>query len=131
MCFTGRERCYRVQWESLPEVQDAAADLSGEQPAEATFRKDANEVLMKDGPQALRFCIDQAEPLPIRGLFRSGFPPPSRLIISQPMLMNPSQLPEECFAQKQPGSLIALAACIYHKGLQLSQSTHFLTPVEV
>lgn len=25
---------------------------------------------MKDGPQALRFCIDQAEPLPIRGLFR-------------------------------------------------------------
>ena len=74
MSAAGRERCYRVQWENLPEVEEAVADLSKEQAAEATFRKDANEVLMKDGPQALRFCIDQAEPLPIRGLFRSDAP---------------------------------------------------------
>ena len=76
LSLAGRERCYRVQWENLPEAQEAAADLSEEQPIQATFRKDANEVLMKDGPQALRYCIDQAEPLPIRGLFRSGPPPP-------------------------------------------------------
>lgn len=75
-CVAGRERCYRVQWESLADAQETAADLSEEQSAEATFRKDANEVLMKDGPQALRYCIDQAEPLPIRGLFRSAYTPP-------------------------------------------------------
>ena len=76
MLVVGRERCYRVQWENLPEPEEAATDLAEEQPAEASFRKDANEVLMKDGPQALRFCIDQAEPLPIRGLFRSALPSP-------------------------------------------------------
>ena len=71
MC-AGRERCYRVQWESAPEPEmlEGAADASKEQLAEACFRKDANEVLMKDGAEALRQCIDQAEPLPIRGLFR-------------------------------------------------------------
>lgn len=41
-------------------------------PIEDVVRKDANEVLVRDGPAALRQCIDLAEPLPIRGLFRSG-----------------------------------------------------------
>lgn len=59
-----------MQWEKVAEGEEAAADLAEEQLEEASFRKDANEVLMKDGPDALRFCIDQAEPLPIRGLFR-------------------------------------------------------------
>lgn len=49
---------------------EGAAEVSEEQLAEACLRKDANEVLMKDGADALRLCIDQAEPLPIRGLFR-------------------------------------------------------------
>ena len=34
------------------------------------FRKDANEVLVKDGVQRLRELIDAAEPTPINGLFR-------------------------------------------------------------
>lgn len=61
-----------MQWENVPvaEVQEAGAEADEEAVKEAAFRKDANEVLMKDGPEALRSCIDQAEPLPIRGLFR-------------------------------------------------------------
>ena len=34
------------------------------------FRKDANEVLVKDGPDRLRELIEQAEPTPINGLYR-------------------------------------------------------------
>lgn len=34
------------------------------------YRKDANEVLMKDGPAMLRAFLDTAEPFPIRGLLR-------------------------------------------------------------
>ena len=37
---------------------------------ELGFRKDANHVLMEDGPEALRSCLEVAEPYPIRGLFR-------------------------------------------------------------
>ena len=79
----GRERCYRVSW-ALPTLPPPEADNldpqeavqsvvegSGEGPLDALQRKDANEVLVKDGPEALRQCIDLAEPLPIRGLFRS------------------------------------------------------------
>lgn len=33
-------------------------------------RKDANEVLMRDGPAHLATCLQAAEPYPIRGLFR-------------------------------------------------------------
>ncbi|KAL0032240.1 hypothetical protein WJX79_000205 [Trebouxia sp. C0005] len=68
----GRERCYRVHWE-LPQpepLNGEEEELSEEALIEACVRKDANEVLMKNGPDALRLCIDQAEPLPIRGLFR-------------------------------------------------------------
>ena len=71
---TGRERCYRVQWDAPPQpesdVPTEAADAAEQPSAEAFFRKDANEVLVKDGADALRLCIDLAEPLPIRGLFR-------------------------------------------------------------
>jgi twinkle protein len=34
------------------------------------YRKDANEVLIKDGPVALKAFVEAAEPLPIRGLLR-------------------------------------------------------------
>jgi hypothetical protein len=34
------------------------------------FRKDANEVLVKDGPTALEALVRQAQPYPIRGLFK-------------------------------------------------------------
>lgn len=33
------------------------------------FRKDANEVLVKDGPQALRAFIEAAQPVPVQGLY--------------------------------------------------------------
>ena len=33
-------------------------------------RKDANDVLMQDGKDMLRACIQQAQPLPVKGLFR-------------------------------------------------------------
>ena len=48
----GRERCWRVTW---PSINDAP-------------RKDANEVLVFDGPEVLREVIDSAKPYPIKSL---------------------------------------------------------------
>ena len=48
----GRAKCWRVSWPSL-----------GDAP-----RKDANEVLIEDGAQVLRECIEGAHPYPIRSL---------------------------------------------------------------
>lgn len=50
-----------------------AADASyvstaGQQAVDSGYRKDANEVLVKDGAEKLRECIERAEPLPIQGL---------------------------------------------------------------
>ncbi|KAL6502164.1 hypothetical protein OROHE_024757 [Orobanche hederae] len=50
----GRERCWRVKW---PKKNDTESF------------KDANEVLMYMGPDALRDVVDNAELYPIRGLF--------------------------------------------------------------
>ncbi|KAK6123823.1 hypothetical protein DH2020_042424 [Rehmannia glutinosa] len=50
----GRERCWRVKW---PKKNDSE------------IFKDANEVLMYMGPDALRGVIENAELYPIRGLF--------------------------------------------------------------
>ncbi|KAL6567229.1 hypothetical protein OROGR_000897 [Orobanche gracilis] len=50
----GRERCWRVRW---PKKNDTESF------------KDANEVLMYMGPDALRDVVDNAELYPIRGLF--------------------------------------------------------------
>jgi twinkle protein len=49
----GKEKCCRVQW---PSINDAPL-------------KDANEVLMHEGADVLRECIEQAKPLPIDGVF--------------------------------------------------------------
>jgi twinkle protein len=46
----GPERCWRVQWPS--------------------GCKDANDVLMRDGPEALAECIQHAQPCPIAGIVR-------------------------------------------------------------
>eukprot|EP00850_Spirogloea_muscicola_P006984 SM000034S12738 [mRNA] locus=s34:435986:444507:- [translate_table: standard] len=51
----GRERCWRVKF---PEKEPGIPF------------KDANELLVARGPQALRECVASAEPYPIRGLFR-------------------------------------------------------------
>eukprot|EP00891_Asterochloris_glomerata_P000826 jgi/Astpho2/826/fgenesh1_pm.00016_%23_20_t len=65
----GRERCFRVRWSSAQHVQAATAEGADPQ-ADAAFRKDANDVLLSDGKEALLQCIEAAEPYPIRGLFR-------------------------------------------------------------
>jgi len=51
----GRERCWRVRW---PDSNDTA-------------RKDANEVLLFDGAEVLKECIEAAEAYPIAGLHRA------------------------------------------------------------
>lgn len=48
----GRERCWRVRW---PDSEDAPC-------------KDANETLLRHGPEVIRECIEHAEPYPIAGL---------------------------------------------------------------
>lgn len=51
----GRERCWRVRWPMKDEENQC---------------KDANEVLLEKGSEALRDCLLGAELIPIRGLFR-------------------------------------------------------------
>lgn len=55
-----------------PSPQPPAADVAAAAAAAMSVwaRKDANEVLVKDGPQVLLAYLDAAQPLPIRGLFR-------------------------------------------------------------
>ena len=70
----GREKCFRVNWPGSTFAQQRLKDSnSGEAlppPDPAAARKDANEVLMKDGAPALVQLVNSAEPIPIRGLFR-------------------------------------------------------------
>lgn len=72
----GRERCWRVRWPGRPpppsaEGEEADPEAAAQRAAEdAAYRKDANEVLVKDGKEALAQCVQAAEPYPIRGLFR-------------------------------------------------------------
>ena len=61
----GRERCWRVRW---PQGTDSALLADGARPD--GYLKDANEVLLNAGADALRECVVNAEPYPIRGLFR-------------------------------------------------------------
>jgi hypothetical protein len=54
------------------EFEQAAAAAASVQPAELAegfARKDANEVLVRDGAQVLVAYLEAAQPLPIRGLF--------------------------------------------------------------
>ena len=93
----GRDRCWKVRWPVSPAVkasglalEDAEGELAnGSMPSTTSSaaqqqqqqqqqgdasddgsRKDANEVLMKDGHAALNQYITAAEAYPIRGLFR-------------------------------------------------------------
>ncbi len=63
----GRDRCWRVRWPSEPSSTPPDA---GDQGAASVARKDANEVLLKDGPEPLQALIRGADPYPIRGLFK-------------------------------------------------------------
>ena len=67
----GRERCWRVRWPGVAPKPGADGEpLSAAGDGGVPFRKDANHVLMEDGPERLGACLDAAEPYPIRGLFR-------------------------------------------------------------
>jgi twinkle protein len=65
---------------TTPTTSDAKEDNDSDDPSSSPatkapppnpfFRKDANEVLVKDGPSALAAYVRRAQPLPIRGLFR-------------------------------------------------------------
>jgi twinkle protein len=62
----GRERCWRVMWPTtlaeVPGNEFIMQDDAQPEPTEkstAIFRKDANEVLIKDGPAALEALIQQ------------------------------------------------------------------------
>lgn len=63
----GRDRCWRVRW---PSEAAAASEDGAEQGGTSAARKDANEVLLKDGPEALQALMQEADPYPIRGLFK-------------------------------------------------------------
>lgn len=52
----GREKCWRVRWPAINDVQ----------------LKDANEVLVQEGAEVLRECVAGAQPYPIRSLFEAG-----------------------------------------------------------
>lgn len=65
--------------DSNEQAPDAGSDTSSSSPSPAKeaqppenawYRKDANEVLIKDGPDMLRALVEAAQPLPIRGLLR-------------------------------------------------------------
>jgi hypothetical protein len=47
----------------------ASAAVQAAEPPEGFARKDANEVLMRDGALVLVAYLEAAQPLPIRGLF--------------------------------------------------------------
>jgi twinkle protein len=74
----GRDRCWRVRWpaaaasEAAQQQQQPPAGSADASPSEGSgaARKDANEVLLKDGRRALQDLIQSAEPYPIRGLFK-------------------------------------------------------------
>lgn len=58
-----------VTWPTSKETSLAEPTSDASQ-ASDWARKDANEVLMKDGAAVLKAYVDAAKPLPIRGLFR-------------------------------------------------------------
>jgi twinkle protein len=62
----GRDRCWRVRWPAA----DEADGVDGPAGQAGACRKDANEVLMKDGSEELYRLVAAAEPYPIRGLFK-------------------------------------------------------------
>ena len=53
-----------MRWPAAEEASEAQSS----RPVE--FRKDANEVLVKDGHEELHRLVAAAEPYPIRGLFK-------------------------------------------------------------
>lgn len=68
----GKFKCWRVDWPQAPGTAQGAPDIQSEGHADKTrdYRKDANEVLMKDGAEALVSYLETAQPYKLRGLYR-------------------------------------------------------------
>lgn len=64
----GKERCWRVRWSAGMDLTETAKN--NEDNGGVQHSKDANDLLRSKGVEALRGCIQRAEPYPIRGLFR-------------------------------------------------------------
>lgn len=54
---------------ALQQLTDAGQEVQAPPSAPSPYRKDANDVLMLDGPEALRMLVEQAEIYPVEGLF--------------------------------------------------------------
>lgn len=65
----GWERCFFVRWPGQPPPRRGSSEEEAPQvPVDPAYRKDANDVLQKDGAKALKRFISQAEPIPRTGL---------------------------------------------------------------
>ena len=74
----GPEICWLVSWTvpaSFPSQPQGSpvAPQNGYSAREPRVYKDANEVLMAEGPEALKACIAAARPFPVPGLQRQVF----------------------------------------------------------
>lgn len=74
----GPEICWLVSW-SVPPIWHAdqrkarsqlPGSAAGAGEGAGRVYKDANEVLLAEGPQAIKDCIDAARPFPVPGLKR-------------------------------------------------------------
>lgn len=75
----GPEICWLVSWTLpprspfKPQANPTRAPGNGQAAQQPRFYKDANEVLMAEGPEALRACLAAAEPFPVPGLQRQAY----------------------------------------------------------
>lgn len=72
----GAWKCWRVNWPK--DLETTILNPDAEPPKEGMnekhwYRKDANEVLMKDSIQVLQAYIQNAQPYPVKGLLQSSF----------------------------------------------------------
>lgn len=63
----GRERCLRINWAM---GTDHNPSHSMKEPGQCFIHKDANDVLVQQGPEALKWCVSNPQPLPLEGPYR-------------------------------------------------------------
>ncbi|DBA85147.1 TPA: hypothetical protein ACH3X2_005865 [Trebouxia sp. C0005] len=63
----GRERCLRINWTI---DTDHNSSHSMKEPGQCVMHKDANDVLVQAGPEALKWCVRNTQPLPLEGPYR-------------------------------------------------------------
>lgn len=63
----GRERCRRINWTT---DTDHNPSHSMQGPGRCIMHKDANDILIQEGPEALKWCVTNLQPLPLEGPYR-------------------------------------------------------------